>query len=99
MANLVIDAVPQDQSGVASAVNTIARSIGGAVGGQIAATLLVAHKLADGTPKESGYTEAFTVSFVAGVLTLGVCLLVPRPGGGGPPVRSVLRNARRAPAV
>lgn len=79
MANLVIDAVPQDQSGVASAVNTIARSVGGAVGGQIAATLLVTQTLADGTPAESAYTNSFAVSFGAGIVTLAVCALVPRP--------------------
>jgi MFS family permease len=85
MANLVIDAVPQDQSGVASAVNTIARSVGGAVGGQIAATLLVTQTLSDGTPAESAYTDSFAVSFAAGIVTLAVCLCVPRPNRGDPP--------------
>ena len=42
MANLVVDAVPQEMTGVASGVNTIVRSIGGAIGGQAAAAILTA---------------------------------------------------------
>ena len=40
MANLIVEAVPPDQTGVATGVNTITRTIGGAFGGQIVATII-----------------------------------------------------------
>jgi MFS family permease len=67
MANLIVEAVPQDQTGVATGINTIARTIGGALGAQISATILAGHLLASGYPAESGYTAAFAMS-AAGVL-------------------------------
>ena len=39
MANLIVDAVPQRQTGEATGMNTIMRTIGGAFGGQIAAAM------------------------------------------------------------
>lgn len=90
MANLVVSAVPQDQTGVAMAINTIIRNVGGAVGGQVAAALLTANVLSDGVPAESGYTAAFAMSMVAGLVALAVTGLVPRPGGP--------RDGRPAPA-
>jgi MFS family permease len=67
MANLIVEAVPQDQTGVATGINTIARTIGGALGAQISATILAGHLLTSGYPAESGYTAAFAMS-AAGVL-------------------------------
>jgi EmrB/QacA subfamily drug resistance transporter len=87
MANLVVAAVRQDQTGVATAINTIARSAGGAVGGQLAAALLAAHLLRGGDPAESGYTNAFAMSVVAGVIALAACALVPRPRTARGPAR------------
>ena len=40
MANLVVEAVPPDVTGVASAINAIMRTIGGAVGAQVAAAIV-----------------------------------------------------------
>ena len=39
MANLVVEAVRQDQTGVATGINTIMRSIGGSIGAQMAAAI------------------------------------------------------------
>jgi hypothetical protein len=47
------------------------RTIGGAVGSQIAATLVSARLLSSGFPAERGYVVSFAVS----VGFLGVCLL------------------------
>jgi EmrB/QacA subfamily drug resistance transporter len=90
MANLVVGAVPQDQTGVAMGVNTIIRNVGGAVGGQVAAALLTARVLSDGVPAESGYTDAFAMSMIAGLIALAACALVPRPGGPRGPRRGLL---------
>ena len=60
MANLVVEAVRQDQTGVATGINTIMRSIGGAVGAQIAAAMLAGTPILGGRfPAESGFTDAF----------------------------------------
>lgn len=97
-ASLIIAAVPQEQSGSASAVMTVARLVGGAVGGQIAGALLTAREV-NALPVESGYTNAFAASFVIGVLTLGLCFLIPsdRPPGRGRRVRLRQMATARAP--
>ena len=41
LGNLIVQAVPPYQTGVASGMNTVMRTLGGALGGQIAATLIV----------------------------------------------------------
>ena len=46
MANLIIDAVPADQTGVATGMNTNIRNIGAALGSGIATSLVIARTLA-----------------------------------------------------
>jgi MFS family permease len=92
MANLAVQAVPQDMTGIATGINTIARSVGGAIGAQVAAALLTATTLAGGQPAESGFTAAFLMSAGGAVLALGATLLVPKPGAPG-------EGGRRVPAV
>jgi EmrB/QacA subfamily drug resistance transporter len=78
MANLVVEAVPPDVTGVASAINAIMRTIGGAVGAQVAAAIVSA-SLSDGAryPAESGFTGAFTMSALGSVVALLVCFAIP----------------------
>ena len=66
MANLIVEAVPADQTGVATGVNTITRTIGGAFGGQIVATIISG----GGSPTESSFALAFAV--IAGSLVLSI---------------------------
>jgi hypothetical protein len=54
------------------------RTIGGAIGGQVAASLLAASLLADGYPSEHGYTVTFIV--MAGVLGASVVAALAVPG-------------------
>ena len=77
MGNLVVQAVPPEQTGVATAVNTLMRSVGGAVGSQIAATLVAARMLANGFPAEHGYVLAFLTSLGFLVVCVFASLLVP----------------------
>jgi MFS family permease len=80
MANLVVEAVRQDQTGVATGINTIMRSIGGSIGAQVAAALLAGHVILDGRfPAESGFTKAFAMSALAAVVALIATSLIPRP--------------------
>ena len=73
MATLIVDAVPQSQTGVATGMNTIMRSIGGALGAQIAASIVGAH--AD----ESHFVAAFLVSAAGLALAFVAALVIPRP--------------------
>ncbi len=61
MANLIIDAVPASQTGVATGMNTNIRSIGGALGSAIATSIVVSSVLRSGFPAEHGFVVAFTV--------------------------------------
>ena len=82
MANLVVEAVPQEQTGSATAVNSIMRTIGGAIGAQVAAALVAADVLASGLPAESGFTSAFLMSGVGALVALGVTAAIPTGGRG-----------------
>ena len=76
MANLIVEAVPQSEVGVATGINAVMRTVGGSFGAAIVTAILTA-----GTaplPTESAYTTAFGFSAVAGVIAVLASLLVPR---------------------
>ena len=81
MANLIIDAVPPDQTGVATGMNTNIRNIGAALGSGIATSLVIARLQPDGYPKEVGYVLAFAISGLALVVAAGAALTIPRRQG------------------
>ena len=62
MSNLVVDAVPQTQTGVASGMNANIRTVGGALGGAVLASVVTAGARPDGLPVESGYVHGFTAA-------------------------------------
>jgi MFS family permease len=78
MSNLVVQAVPQSQTGVATGMNTNIRNIGAAVGAGVATSIVVSSLLSNGTPAESGYILAFIVSAAALVIAAVTTLLIPR---------------------
>jgi EmrB/QacA subfamily drug resistance transporter len=77
MANLIVAAVPQTQTGEATGINTIMRTVGGAIGAQAVASILSGNLAGDGMPADSGFTSAFTFGAVAmaGAILFG--LLTP----------------------
>ncbi len=78
MANLIVGAVPQSEVGVATGINTIMRTVGGAFGAAVATAILTGNTIAGSPfPSESAYTAAFVLSAVGGVLAIGAALLVP----------------------
>ncbi|MGQ0845868.1 MAG: MFS transporter [Sporichthyaceae bacterium] len=77
MANLIIEAVPQTQTGAASGINTIMRTIGGTLGGQIAASIVASHVATNGLPREIGFTIAFAMFAAALVLATVASLFIP----------------------
>jgi MFS family permease len=83
MANLIVEAVDQRETGVATGMNTIMRTIGGSLGGQIAATILAAH-VSGGYPRSSAFTLAFGLSAVIVLLAFFMALLIPGRAAGAP---------------
>jgi EmrB/QacA subfamily drug resistance transporter len=76
LANLTVAAVPQRHTGVATGINTIARTIGGGFGSQAVATVLAGH-VANGHPPESGFTLAFTIAACVLVAAIFAGLAIP----------------------
>jgi EmrB/QacA subfamily drug resistance transporter len=82
MANIVVTAVRPTETGVASGMNTVMRTIGGVIGGQAGAAILTAKTIEEvGIPEESAFTDAFWISVAAAVVGAAVALLItPRHG-------------------
>jgi EmrB/QacA subfamily drug resistance transporter len=77
--NLIVEAVPPDQTGVATGINTIARTIGGGFGTQIAGTAIAASvAVAGGDPTVHGFTVAFAI--ITGLLALATLAALAIPG-------------------
>ena len=77
MVNLIVEAVPADQTGIATGMNTIVRTIGGAIGSQVAAVIVTATVASSGLPTEHGFTIAFAALAVALGIGFLAALLVP----------------------
>ena len=89
LVNLIVQAVEPRQTGEATGINTIMRTVGGSLGAQAAATAVAGHPVTEtGFLAESGYTTAFVVSAVAMALA-AVAALVGR--------RTIERQAIRQP--
>jgi EmrB/QacA subfamily drug resistance transporter len=80
LGNLVVQAVPFHQTGVASGMNTVMRTLGGALGGQIVATLLVDNTV-NGTPQLEGFIESFLLAAAFLIVCTLAALLVPEARG------------------
>ncbi|TDC80933.1 MFS transporter [Actinomadura sp. 7K507] len=72
VANLIVAAVPASETGVATGVNTLIRTVGASLGPQVSALILVA------VPGEGGYTAGFAMSAAVIALVVPLALLVPR---------------------
>ena len=77
LGNLIVQAVPPQQTGVATGMNTVMRTLGGALGGQVVATL-IANSVSHGLPTVNGFTNSLTlqsgflvVAVIAGTLIPG----------------------------
>jgi len=79
LGNLIVQAVPPEQTGVAGGMNTVMRTLGGALGAQLAATFIANNTGADGLPSVTGFSESFLLSTVFLIVCVGASLLVPAP--------------------
>ena len=94
MSTIVVKSVRPDQVGVASGMNANIRTIGGAIGSSVAASVLASGvTVANPIPKDSGYTHVFWLLAGASVLAALAALLIPSlrqqpsvelPAQGGP---------------
>lgn len=84
MSNLVVESVPRSQTGVASGMNTNIRTVGGAIGGAVVASIVTAGARADGFPVEVGYTRGFLLLAVLGTVAAAISFAIPAPAGPEP---------------
>jgi MFS family permease len=84
LGNLIVQAVPSHQTGVASGMNTVMRTLGGALGGQLSATFIAGHT-AHGLPTVTGFTETFLMATGFLLLCLLAGALVPKAESEGAP--------------
>jgi MFS family permease len=88
MAKLIVDSVRPQETGVASGMNTVMRTVGGVIGAQAGAAILTADRI-PGTrvPAESAFVTAFWIAAAMGLLAATVALFVTprrRPVGAEP---------------
>ena len=77
MSNLIVQAVPPQQTGVASGMNANIRTIGGAIGAAVMSSIVTSGLLADGRPMVSGYTHGFTFLAAMTVVAIIAAAFIP----------------------
>ena len=77
LGNLIVQAVPATQTGVASGMNTVMRTLGGALGGQLSATFIVDHSGPHGLPAVTGFTDTYVMATFFLSACVVAALLVP----------------------
>jgi MFS family permease len=77
LGNLIIQFVSSHQTGVASGMNTVMRTLGGALGGQLSATFIAGH-VAHGQPTITGFSLTFLMATGFLVVCFFAGLLVPK---------------------
>jgi EmrB/QacA subfamily drug resistance transporter len=80
LANLIVEAVRPEQTGVATGMNTVMRSLGGSIGAQIGASVIAGTVVGHALPTEHAFTLAFIIASAACGLAALASLAVPRPG-------------------
>ena len=86
MSNLIVQAVPMAQTGVASGMNANIRTIGGAIGAAVMSSIVASRILTDGYPAEADYTRGFLFLAVMTVVAVVAALFIPKaPGSGADP--------------
>jgi MFS family permease len=94
LANLIVSAVRQEQTGVATGMNTVMRTLGGAFGAQLAATFIAQSAGTHRLPTEHGFTLAFAVCAIGSAVGLLSAFAVP---GSRRAKRTVSATSERKP--
>jgi MFS family permease len=75
LGNLSVTAVPAHQTGAATGMNTVMRTIGGAIGAQLSATF-IADNMVGGYPTVTGFTETYAMATAFMIVcTIGAVLI------------------------
>ena len=82
MPNLIVDAVPQHQTGEATGFNALVRSVGSSLGSQVSAAILAGSIVAGGVPTEGSFETAFVISAGVALVAAVSALFIPIPRGG-----------------
>jgi EmrB/QacA subfamily drug resistance transporter len=78
MSSLVVQAVPAQQTGVASGMNANIRTIGGSLGAAVMSSIVTAGAHHGRFPANSGYTHGFLALAIAAAAAAGAAVLVPK---------------------
>jgi MFS family permease len=81
MPNLIVDAVPQTQTGEATGFNAVVRSVGSSLGSQVCASILAGSIVAGGLPTEGSFQTAFIFSAAIALVAGVMALFIPIPRG------------------
>jgi MFS family permease len=77
MSNLIVQAVPPAQTGVASGMNANIRTIGGAVGAAVMSSIITSTLMSDGYPAASGYTRGFAFLAAMTLVAIVAAIFIP----------------------
>jgi EmrB/QacA subfamily drug resistance transporter len=77
MSNAIIEAVPATQTGQATSVNAIARTIGSSIGTAVIAAIISAKVSPQGIPTDDAFTVAFWTCSGIAVLAIVAALILP----------------------
>jgi EmrB/QacA subfamily drug resistance transporter len=77
MSNAIIESVPAEQTGEASGVNAIARTIGSSIGTAVIAALISSHSTPQGLPSDDAFTIGFWVCAAVAVLAIVAAVAAP----------------------
>jgi sugar phosphate permease len=77
MPNLIVDAVPQHQTGEATGFNALVRSVGSSLGSQVSASILAGSIVAGGLPSDGSFKTAFILSAGVALIAAAMALLIP----------------------
>ncbi len=94
LGNLIVGAVEPHQTGVASGMNTVMRTLGGALGGQLSATF-IADNVLHGLPSLSGFTDTYWMAtgFLAIAALSGFLIPAARRAAAAPVAEPRLAEA------
>jgi EmrB/QacA subfamily drug resistance transporter len=77
MSNAIIEAVPATQTGQATSVNAISRTIGNSIGTAVIAAIISAQVTARGIPTDDAFTIAFATCAVVAALAIAAAIALP----------------------
>ena len=77
MSNAIIESVPATQTGEATSVNSIVRTIGGSIGSAVIAAVIASNTTPEGLPTDQAFTSGFWVSAAVAGCALLATLALP----------------------